>query len=86
MNNQELLIEARTQIAIIAKETKKLWANDAYEVVFIEKTDGSSGVTQIQKGWRTNNTCIRIGNYPMTKKQVSEVLDEFQFEIETCGY
>jgi len=81
MKTQELLIEARKNVDQIAKATKTLIFNDAYTVCFIEKTDGSTGIKKIQKGWRTNKTCIKIGNQPMTKKEVIAVLDQVEYEL-----
>lgn len=77
----EMISVARKLVKELAKETKTLWNNDAYNVCLLENRKGDIVITKTQVGWRTENPCVVIGNMPMTKKQVIEALDLQEDEI-----
>jgi len=77
----EMIIEAKKLVKELAKETKTLWQNDAYNVCLLETSDGDIKITKIQVGWNTKNPHVVIGNSPMTKKEVIETLDFQESEI-----
>lgn len=78
----EMISEAKERVSEIAKATKSLWANDAYRVVFMWNSSKNEYiVSKVQMGWVVENDCINFRNEPMTKKEVMNMIEEFEYNL-----
>lgn len=82
MNKQELINEARTRVAEIAKATKNCHSE---KNTAIYESDNGITVSHIQKGWSTRTSTINFGNKPMTKKQVLAHIEEIEMMEKEMG-